>query len=379
MPERLRAACNRAHFSGMDAIQASVHHQSTLVYSEAFGAASTESIFDVASVTKLAATTLIACVLHSRKALSLDDSISKYLPELHRSHSGITVHHLLAHSSGLPAWQPFFRDCLDIPGAFPGPPTAAGMKQSRHRCLQAVKSALPLSKPGHRRVYSDTGFILLGEVLQVIGGSSLELLAQELVFDPAQLQNTRFHRLGTPFNTQGIVPTGSTRPRAPAPGQEGLFPGLDQNPRRDPGEVDDDNAYALGGVAGHAGLFSTAADLSRLGALLLEELSGAERFGVGESLRLFSQPDLGPEGPARGLGFDRIAPVGSSVGPRWGQGPGGGFGHLGFTGCALWVDVTRGLSASLLTNRVLHGREHTEGIKSLRPEFFDGVIETYPG
>jgi CubicO group peptidase (beta-lactamase class C family) len=71
--------------------------------------------------------------------------------------------------------------------------------------------------------------------------------------------------------------------------------------------------------------------------------------------------------------------VGSSVGPRWGQGPGGGFGHLGFTGCALWVDVTRGLSASLLTNRVLHGREHTEGIKALRPEFFDGVIETYPG
>ena len=375
MPEGLRAVCRQAHFQDIDAIQAAVHAESTPVFSEAFGAASTRSIFDVASVTKLAATTMVASVLHSRGSFSLSDSIATFLPDLRESHGGIQVHHLLAHSSGLPAWQPFFQSALAVSGAFPGPPTAEGMAEARSRCLRAVMQTKPLHRPGERRIYSDTGFILLGEILAVVGGSPLDRLAEELVFQPAGLKHTRYHRLGQPFTKERIIPTGTTRPRAPAPGQEGLFETLEQGPRLDPGEVDDDNAYALGGVAGHAGLFSTAEDLSRLGALILEEINGANRFEAGASLRRFIEADTGPSGPARGLGFDRVAPSGSSAGPRWGRGPRGGFGHLGFTGCALWIDADHALSAALLTNRVLHGREHTAAIKALRPAFFDGVVE----
>ena len=107
MPEGLRAVCRQAHFQDIDAIQAAVHAESTPVFSEAFGAASTRSIFDVASVTKLAATTMVASVLHSRGSFSLSDSIATFLPDPRESHGGIQVHHLLAHSSGLPACQPF--------------------------------------------------------------------------------------------------------------------------------------------------------------------------------------------------------------------------------------------------------------------------------
>jgi CubicO group peptidase (beta-lactamase class C family) len=112
-----------------------------------------------------------------------------------------------------------------------------------------------------------------------------------------------------------------------------------------------------------------------LGGILLEALKGTTPLDLGDSLALFIQPNLGPNGPLRGLGFDLIAPVGSSTGTRWGKGPAGGFGHLGFTGCALWIDIDRDLSAALLSNRVLPGRQHTQAIRTLRPAFYDGLIE----
>jgi serine-type D-Ala-D-Ala carboxypeptidase len=173
-----------------------------------------------------------------------------------------------------------------------------------------------------------------------------------------------------------FAPTGDTRPRAPAPGQEGRFAVPPQPRRRDPGQVDDDNAYALGGAAGHAGLFSTARDLARLGQGLLEELDGAGRLGAAATLAAFVRESPCAAGARRGLGFDLPAPTGSAVGERFGRaGPRGAIGHLGFTGCSLWVDLDRRISAALVTNRVYHGRGDAEGIRRLRPAFHDLVAE----
>jgi CubicO group peptidase (beta-lactamase class C family) len=363
----LNSILETAHFEGIPAVQACAVQDGHLCFSGASGGATLASIFDVASVTKMAATTLCACVLHNRGLLPLHQEVGRFFPDLALSHTGIQVRHLLAHSSGLPAWRPFFKTALCTPDR-PDPTTA------RDLTIQAVKSTRPEHAPGSTRIYSDTGFILLGLILEKVAGASLDRLAQELVFQPAGLKHTQFLPLGHALPEAHTLPTGSTRPRQPAPGQESLFQVPDQPPHLDPGTVDDDNAYALGGVAGHAGLFSTAADLAQLGRILLEELKGGNQLAAGESLRLFVRPDHGPQGPLRGLGFDLIAPHGSSTGERWGKGPGGGFGHLGFTGCALWLDIDRKLSAALLSNRVLPGREKVQAIRALRPAFYDGLI-----
>lgn len=371
MHGQLNRVLESAHSEGIPSVQAHALYNGKTCFEGLAGSATSQSIFDVASVTKMAATTLCACVLHNRGLLQLDASLDQFFPDLAASHPGIQVGHLLAHSSGLPAWRPFFKAALCAP-------TRSDPAQAHAQTLQAVKAAKPEHAPGTTRIYSDTGFILLGLILEKVGGAPLNELAQEWVFGPAGLTHTQFFPLGQGLPEAHIVATGSTRPRQPAPGQENLFQVPPQGNLLDPGTVDDDNAYALGGVAGHAGLFSTAADLARLGGILLEALKGTSPLDLGDSLGLFIRPDHGHNrllnGPLRGLGFDLIAPQGSSTGPRWGKGPAGGFGHLGFTGCALWVDIDRGLSAALLSNRVLPGREHTQAIRKLRPAFYDGLI-----
>ena len=375
MTEAVLRICQNGHFEGIPAIQAAVYKSGTSSGDFTAGEAVPTSVFDVASITKLAATTLVACKLHAQRTLDLDLPVTEVFPETKTSHPGILVRHLLAHSSGLPAWRPFFSPSLTIPGVFPGPPSADGIQRSQEKCRQSVLSTLPDNLPGAQRTYSDTCFILLGFILEELTRQPLDELATNLIFNKANLTATRFHRLGRHFERRGVLPTGATRPRQPAPGQEDLFSIPPQMERQDPGEVDDDNAYALGGVAGHAGLFSTAQDLAQLGALLLQELDGSNHFGMTESLRLFAEPDNGPNGPLRALGFDLISPQGSSTGTRWGRGPQGGLGHLGFTGCALWIDRDRALSAALLSNRVLPGRQHTEPIRKMRPAFFDALVE----
>jgi CubicO group peptidase (beta-lactamase class C family) len=367
LPNLLDAILENAHFEGIPAIQACAIRDGKILYNGESGSASATSIFDVASVTKMAATTLCACILNKRGLLKLDTPVAHFFPDLKKSHKGIQVRHLLAHSSGLPAWQPFFTAALCTSNR-------PSYEDARALTIQAVNKALPEHAPGKKRIYSDTGFILLGLILEQVGTIPLNNLARELIFAPAGLENTQFFPLGYPLPERHIVPTGSTRPREPAPGQETLFKVPKQPNFLNPGRVDDDNAYALGGIAGHAGLFSTASDLASLGQTLIEDTQGANHLGAGDRLLHFLRPDHGPEGPLRGLGFDLIAPQGSSTGPRWGKGPKGGFGHLGFTGCALWLDLDRGLAAALLSNRVLPGRVNTNAVRALRPAFFDGLI-----
>jgi CubicO group peptidase (beta-lactamase class C family) len=258
------------------------------------------------------------------------------------------------------------------------------VERSRRILLDAAVS-VPLAGRTGDRVYSDLGFIVLGRLLEVAGGARLEELAQRLVLSPLGLRRTGYVDLAAPdlaarLARERFVPTGATRPREPAPGQEGSFAVRTQAAALDPGQVDDDNAYALGGIAGHAGVFSTAEDLGRLGQGILEELGGANRLGAGSALEEFTRPSPALSGPPRALGFDLPAPAGSAAGVHFGKaGPRGAIGHLGFTGCSLWLDLDRRLSVALLTNRVLLGRKNVEGIQGLRPRLHDLVVEGSEG
>ena len=341
--------------------------------------------FDVASITKLV-TTVLAAVLVERRTLDLDEPVHRYLPPF-AGKGSVTPRQLLAHTSGLPAWLPLFERCLLDPLASTlFPPTAldpgrrpAAVERSRELMVASVL-ACPLSgQPGHR-VYSDLGFMVLGLLLEAVGGARLAELSRRWVLTPLGLSRTDFVDLSAPdlealLAAERWAPTGDTRPREPAPGQKVSFTLPPQPPVHAPGQVDDDNAYALGGIAGHAGLFSTATDLASLGERIREELGGAGRIGAGRALASFARPSPAPSGDPRGLGFDLPAPSGSAVGERFGKaGPRGALGHLGFTGCSLWIDLDRGISAALVTNRVFFGRREAEGIRRLRREFHETLV-----
>ncbi|AKU92490.1 serine hydrolase domain-containing protein [Vulgatibacter incomptus] len=341
------------------AAQACVIAREEELHASAHGAdTDSETLFDIASLTKVMATTTAAYVLLSRGTVSLDDRAASFLPELAGGgKDGILVRHLLAHTSGLPAWLPLF--------------AKAG---NRQEVLSAAGAAPLETRPGERCVYSDLGFILLGELLARASGIPFDALCQREIFTALALDDTAFR----PLRHRAIAPTGLLRPRPPAPGQEALLPDCSGVPEG-PGVVDDDNACAMGGVAGHAGLFSTARDVARWGAAILEERRGAGRLGRAEVLEVLLRPDP-HEGPPRALGFDLPSGERPSAGSKLGHGgPLGAAGHLGFTGCSIWLDFDRQLSVALLTNRVFPSRANVAGIQRLRPAFHDAVVEALDG
>jgi len=165
-----------------------------------------------------------------------------------------------------------------------------------------------------------------------------------------------------------------------AKGQEGLYEIPPQRERDDAGEVDDDNCWAMGGVSGHAGLFSTARDVASWGDAVREDREGARKLGDPETLERLLALDPHPEGPPRALGFDVPSGPRSSAGTRLGlAGERGARGHLAFTGCSVWIDFDRGLTVALLTNRVYPSRSNEAGIRAFRPAFHDAVIEALEG
>lgn len=329
--------------------------------------ASPRSVFDVASVTKVGATTLAVARLVNDRELELDGAVARWLPAFGAAgKERVTVRELLGHRSGLAAWSPLFLAVRE-------PLAIRDFAGARERVVRAVLDA-PLGAPG-RRVYSDLGFIALGALVEAASGARLDALVRESLYEPLALDLgfVDLSRRTTWLAGRHVLPTGRTRPREPAPGQERLYTVPEQPPRDDAGEVDDDNAFAMGGVAGHAGLFGTARALAELGALIADAIDGDDRLGLGEVLRAFVEIDPA-HGPVRSLGFDRPAAEGSSAGSLLGQaGPRGAIGHLGFTGCSLWIDLDRRLSVALLTNRTHPGRRHVEPIRALRPAFHDGL------
>lgn len=337
-----------------------------------------DACFDLASLTKVLATTAAAAVLVGRRELELDAPATHYWPELgRRGKDAVLIRHLMAHTSGLPAWKPLFLDVLsDGQGAplFSETDCAArgpACHRGRALVLEAICDATLESPPGTRAVYSDLGFIALGRVLEIVAGERLDRFVAREVFATLGLSSLGYRPLDAPAAPAPLlVATGVFRPREPAPGQESIVPSPGSKvPATRPGEVDDDNAYAMGGVSGHAGLFGDARDVAAFGEAVLQELDGATRIAPPGTWHSFVRRD-GTAGSSRALGFDTPS----------GERPAAGrllaasrtIGHTGFTGTSLWIDLERRLCVALLTNRVHPSRANVR-ISDFRPMFHDLV------
>jgi CubicO group peptidase (beta-lactamase class C family) len=275
-----------------------------------------ETLFDIASLTKALATTTIAMRLVDRSVPVLSSEIRP----------GINARLALCHATGLPAWK------LLGDG-------------SRVEIVERVRHEPLESAPGSTSVYSDLGFILLGDLLERLGGATLDELFRKEVAPSLEI---------------GFRPPRSERC---APTEKGLR-----------GIVHDENARSLGGVAGHAGLFSHARDVAAIIRSLLRAWHGQGGLVRAETVREFWSSS-GIPGSTWCLGWDRPSATGSSAGNRW---PREGVGHLGFTGCSIWIDPPRGRAVVLLSNRV-HPTRANEAIKVFRPILHDAVVRALDG
>ncbi len=326
------------HHGSAIAVQA----EGRLTYDPESSAVSVDTSYDLASLTKVVATTATAMLLWQRGRLDLDALLADLLPGFvigtpdTARRRQITLRMLLAHASGLPASIPFYRNC----------PTPASI-------LRATLQ-LPLeADPGTRSAYSDPGFILLGKALEQLAGRSLDQFARDEIFVPLGMRSTRFRPAEA--EKRGIPPTEEDK----------AFRG-----RTVQGEVHDENCFVLGGVSGHAGLFATANDLLLFAKAMLAPLRdpAAAALFQRDAVRLFTRRAELPPGSTRALGWDTPSPN-SSSGSSFDS---TSFGHLGFTGTSLWIDPARDLAVVLLTNRTFPTRENT-GIQTLRPQLHDAV------
>jgi serine-type D-Ala-D-Ala carboxypeptidase len=302
-----------------------------------------ETIFDLASVTKVLATTSAAMLLFGRGILDLETPVGEILPGFvigRAPGSGkerVTMRMLLAHSSGLPAYARLFEQ-------------HASANALLRACLQ-----MPLeAAPGTRADYSDIGFILLGKALEVLAGDHLARFCQREIFAPLELPRARF------------CPPTSIRPQIPPTENDTTF-----RKRVIQGEVHDEHAFVLGGCGGHAGLFASTLDVLHFAACILAEgrtATGEQLFSPA-TVQLFATRQSEPHGTSRALGWDTpTAP--SSSGKHFSA---SSIGHLGYTGTSLWIDPERKLAVVLLTNRIWPDRSN-KTIQGVRPAFHDAVF-----
>ena len=305
----------------------------TLTFDIDAAPASDDTIFDLASLTKVIATTPIVMQQVERGVLALEDPVSGHIAEWRSDdRADVTLRDLLAHCSGLPVWRPFFREL-----------------KGRH-AYEAAIAAEPLDyAPRTQSVYSDLDFILLGFIVDgrvplaerfALMLSQMEI-TEEIQFAPPSLWRAR------------IAPT-------------------EQDPWRGRllvGEVHDENAAALGGIAGHAGLFGTAAAVGSYARHLLQVLDGRAGVFRRATLEEFVTKRADIPGSSRALGWDTMLPT-SSCGTLMSA---RAFGHTGFTGTSLWIDPEKDVYVALLTNRV-HPTRANDAIKHVRPAVHDAVV-----
>lgn len=328
------------------------------------GEAGPSAVFDLASLTKVMATTAVFASLWAEGRVGPEQRLGEFLPDA--AAADVTLEDLLTHRSGLPSGRPCWIDSF---AALSNSPTPEVRAREAAATLQRFLRVAPEVPPCTRALYSDAGFILLGRALEIAGGAPLDALYEARVATPLGL-NAQFRRPSVAQKGPLPLATGDQRPRPPEPTQAPLTVTPVPTVR---GEVDDDNAWALDGVAGHAGLFGTALDVAGFGQAILEESLGAARLAPEELwARLLTRDTKTPES-TRTFGFDTPSATGSSAGDRFGP---HAVGHLGFTGTSVWIDLDRRLVVALLTNRTALGRDATrQAIRTFRPRFHDAVLD----
>ena len=311
-------------------------------YDPASGNISLHSMFDLASCTKVVATTTAAMICFDRGLFKLDDKVSEYLPQFAKNgKKNITIRNLLAHDSGLPP---------DIKSYKIYNPN----ENKTYEIMNEIFNDSLLYLTGTKSVYSDLNFIILGKIIEKVTGTSLDKFCQKNIFKPLKMNSTMFNPPASLMNR--IVPTE-----------------IDNywRFRLIRGTVHDETAQLLGGVAGHAGLFSTAGDIAKLLQMLLQKGRYKGKNYIRKStVEMFTkkQSDLS----SRALGWDTKSPENSSAGHLFSN---LSYGHTGFTGTSIWVDPVRNLFVVFLTNRVYPSRNNLKILK-VRPLVHDSIMKS---
>jgi len=341
-----RAVADRAFPGGVLAVgyqnELVVHEFGRQTYDTKSPAVDVDTIYDAASLTKPVVTATLVAMEMEAGRIGLDLPVARFIPEWNSGlnpdwRKTVTVRNLLTHSSGLPAHKDYF---LTL--------------HSKREFIAAI-CAEPLEyAPGTKTIYSDLGFILLGEILERATGKTVDQLAHEQIFAPLDMAGTAFN---PPRNLLGrIAPTESD---------------TSYRKRLVQGEVHDENAFAMGGVAGHAGMFTTASDLAAFCQMLLNGgIYGHHRMLTRATISQFTAAQA-VAGNTRTLGW--MSPTPNSTSGRYFSPR--SYGHLGFTGTSIWIDPERKLFVILLTNRVYPTRENDK-IAAVRPAMHDAVIES---
>ena len=295
-----------------------------------------DTLFDLASLTKVIATTTMAMMMVDEGRLDLDRPVRDFFSKfLGGSKERITVRHLLTHSSGIDWWAPLYKEAHTMP--------------------EYLNRILPMDlkyEPGTKSVYTDLGVMMLGEILERVSGTDLDSFVKRRLFEPMKMRDTGFKP--SESMTSRIAPTEVDN---------------EWRKRLVWGEVHDENAAGLGGVAPHAGLFGTAPDLARFAAMLLYGgVFENRRFIAPQTLAQFTTRSTVPDS-SRALGWDTPS-ENSSAGTLMSK---RAFGHTGFTGTSMWMDPETGVFVILLTNRVHPTRENNQ-IREARPQIADAVM-----
>jgi CubicO group peptidase (beta-lactamase class C family) len=346
-----------------------VAKEQDIVFEQAFGQRSlapdksplrVDTIFDIASLTKPLATTTAIMLLVREKKIRLDDQITRVIPMYGVLGKSLTTfRHLLTHSGGLPAWKPFFEEIIKSEKA--GRINFTASRAAKSYVYEQIHRDKAVSPPGSQSLYSDLGFMILGEAVEILTGNTLDRFCQERIFKPMGMRATGFVDL-TQLRTRRLQPiTEIIAPTENCPWRKKILCG----------EVHDDNAYAMGGVAGHAGLFSSARDIHAFLARLDQCRKGKDNFLPQLLVEEFLTKDQTVSQSNFALGWDTPTPGQSSSGslfsPR-------SVGHLGFTGCSIWWDLEKNCHVVLLTNRI-HPTRKNEKIKEFRPLIHDLIMK----
>ena len=346
-----------------------VSKDDSVVYERAFGyrsllpqksAMEVGTIFDLASLTKPMATTVAIMLLIREKKLRLDDQVTRVIPMYGVFGKSLTTfRHLLNHSSGLPAWKAFFEEIIKNEKS--GRINFVASRAAKNYVFEQIHREKVVSSPGVQSVYSDLGFIILGEAIEILTGNTLDRYCQDRIFKSLGLRST------------GFVDLSQLRTRRLQPVEDMIAP-TENCPWRKKvlcGEVHDDNAYAMGGVAGHAGLFSSARDVHAFLVRMNQCLHGKDSFVPQSVVQEFLTKDASSSHTNFALGWDRPSAEKSASGSLFSS---RSVGHLGFTGCSIWWDLEKNCHIVLLTNRV-HPSRKNEKIKDFRPQIHDQIMK----
>ncbi len=300
------------------------------------------TIFDLASLTKPLVTSLCLLALLQEGKLHLEDKIANFFDTSLPVHRKITVLQLLTHSSGLPAHRPYYKKLVEIP-----------IQERKGILTKWILSENTLFEPGDKNLYSDLGYILLGRIIEKVSGESLNEYWEKKITKPLDLHKGLYFASERKKGTEVYAPTGK----------------YENSKIKLYGQVHDDNCRALGGVAGHAGLFGSAKAVLSLCENIFLQFLGIRSHPSYSSEIL--KKVLSDKSGDRRFGFDTPTAGFSSCGRYFSELT---IGHLGFTGTSFWIDLQRGIAVVFLTNRVIY-EESLTSIKKLRPSLHDTIME----